>query len=390
MSTDLKTEALPPAELDIYLDEEESTLLRDTIGDAADGGAPIRLHISLGHSGYGLYVSQSDYPEEGSILLTQLNGPAPAGGADPVAVFTFNRLDYEALDAIPFDADWSETRERKAYAKRVQEAVARSFEWQLKCHLRALAAPTAQPQPVTEFMRAALNVEHSLLHDGPGDVVIALREKLLPVLSGMLDDCGYLPDLQRAAPTLLNGLTEQETAASASVAGLSGARPEAPWVDPLLGRYAQAVARVEAAQPERYVSALDPLMQAVGKTWSAHGRDDGMRVPEASDLTGGSTDRAAHPEAPAEPSDEWIDSAVEQALGSGSHSAHFMRLMRIAVRACFAATPAPAAQQPAELTGDMARAIARSVSTSASDSPFPVEYVAAGWRAAIKAQGGSL
>jgi hypothetical protein len=89
-------------------------------------------------------------------------------------------------------------------------------------------APTAQPQPVTEFMRAALNVEHSLLHDGPGDVVIALREKLLPVLSGMLDDCGYLPDLQRAAPTLLNGLTEQETAASASVAGLSGAQPEAP------------------------------------------------------------------------------------------------------------------------------------------------------------------
>jgi hypothetical protein len=36
------------------------------------------------------------------------------------------------------------------------------------------------------------------------------------------------PDTQPSQPTLLNGLTEQETAASASVAGLSGAQPEAP------------------------------------------------------------------------------------------------------------------------------------------------------------------
>lgn len=62
-----------------------------------------------------------------------------------------------------------------------------------------------------------------------------------------------------------------------------------------------------APQPERYVSALDPVMQAIGKTWSAHGRDDGMRVPEASDLTGGSTDATAQPEAPAEPSELVID-----------------------------------------------------------------------------------
>lgn len=157
---------------------------------------------------------------------------APAGGAEPVA------WQYRGPAT------------KQAWAP-ADEGMRRWAEAQDDYEFRPLyAAPTAQPQPTTAFMRAAANVQHSLFHDGPGDAVMALRDQILPLLAGALEECGYLPDLQRAAPTLLNGLTEQETAASASVAGLGGAQPEAPWTDPLLGRYAKAVERVESAQPE--------------------------------------------------------------------------------------------------------------------------------------------
>jgi hypothetical protein len=56
---------------DLTLDECASGLLRDTIGSADEDGAPssVRLQVGDGHSGYGLYVSAADYPEEGAIFL---------------------------------------------------------------------------------------------------------------------------------------------------------------------------------------------------------------------------------------------------------------------------------------------------------------------------------
>lgn len=63
----------------------------------------------------------------------------------------------------------------------------------------ATSAPQSAPAVrLTEFECAARNVQHALSHDGPGDVVIALREQLLPVLAGMIEECGYLPELKRA------------------------------------------------------------------------------------------------------------------------------------------------------------------------------------------------
>ena len=69
-------------DFDITLTEEESDSLRQTIGDDEDA-APIRLTRGDGHSGYGLYVSHADYPEEGASLLKAI--PQPAAPEEPTA-----------------------------------------------------------------------------------------------------------------------------------------------------------------------------------------------------------------------------------------------------------------------------------------------------------------
>jgi hypothetical protein len=71
-------------ERDFTLTEEQAAFLRDSIG--ADDPASIRLQIGDGHAGFGLYVSHTDYPEEGSSLVCPLRAstaaapsPVPAG-----------------------------------------------------------------------------------------------------------------------------------------------------------------------------------------------------------------------------------------------------------------------------------------------------------------------
>ena len=72
--------------------------------------------------------------------------------------------------------------------------------------------PARDAQADTAIIRAARNIQHSLFHDGPGDAVLALRDQLLPLLAGALEDCGYLPDLQRAAREAGLSLTDAEIA----------------------------------------------------------------------------------------------------------------------------------------------------------------------------------
>lgn len=63
--------ALPgvPAGWQIDLDEDASETLKKTIGDD-DCVSPITLSICDGHEGRGLYVWLTEYPEEGSLLLS--------------------------------------------------------------------------------------------------------------------------------------------------------------------------------------------------------------------------------------------------------------------------------------------------------------------------------
>jgi hypothetical protein len=88
--TPAAVQAPQPAPFDVTLDEEQVKLLRDTIviGDDADDLAPIRLVTGDGHSGYGLYLAQAEYQEEGAVLLAAMpkpTVPAPEGGPAALA-----------------------------------------------------------------------------------------------------------------------------------------------------------------------------------------------------------------------------------------------------------------------------------------------------------------
>jgi hypothetical protein len=61
------------------LNEDASEVLRDTIGQ--DDPSRVTLSLCDGHSGRGLYVWVTDYPEEGSLLLAA----SPTTQADPGA-----------------------------------------------------------------------------------------------------------------------------------------------------------------------------------------------------------------------------------------------------------------------------------------------------------------
>lgn len=56
--------------LDLTLTADEADTLRQCIGD--QDAQSIRLQIADGHSGRGLYVSSSEYPDEGSTLVCEV------------------------------------------------------------------------------------------------------------------------------------------------------------------------------------------------------------------------------------------------------------------------------------------------------------------------------
>ena len=58
--------------LDVTLDEKTVQFLSQLIDSNDDEFPEVRLTSGNGHSGFGLYVSFAEYPEEGSELLTPL------------------------------------------------------------------------------------------------------------------------------------------------------------------------------------------------------------------------------------------------------------------------------------------------------------------------------
>jgi hypothetical protein len=151
-----------------------------------------------------------------------------------------------------------------------------------------------------------------------------------------------------AQPTLLNGLTEQETAASASVAGLSGAQPEAP------------------AEPSDKWEGAEEWMPLA---WALCANECGEEACTELIWEGGPIK---------EPwGDRWLkyeDQAKEMIVMVRKHVA--------------TPTPAPAAQQPAELTDERIQQAAREAGIFGIEDRKigPFRRFAA---ALIKAQGGS-
>lgn len=64
--------------LDVTLTKDEAEYIAAFVSDSAEQNDEVlRLMVGDGHSGYGLYVSDPDYPEEGAILVK--NMPTPDG-----------------------------------------------------------------------------------------------------------------------------------------------------------------------------------------------------------------------------------------------------------------------------------------------------------------------
>jgi hypothetical protein len=72
-------DARPSTALDVTLTKDEAEYIAAFINDSAESDDEVaRLMVGDGHAGYGLYVSDPDYPEEGAVLVKNL--PAPVSG----------------------------------------------------------------------------------------------------------------------------------------------------------------------------------------------------------------------------------------------------------------------------------------------------------------------
>ena len=72
--------------MDVTLDQPACELLHAMLSPALpddDEVSAVRLLIGQGHSGYGLYVASSEYPEEGAEMLAGLSAPTPPAPVAP-------------------------------------------------------------------------------------------------------------------------------------------------------------------------------------------------------------------------------------------------------------------------------------------------------------------
>ena len=67
-----------PVALDVTLDGEEAQALYDQLGNDREDLSPVRLIVGKGHSGYGLYVAQAEYQDEGVVFIASVISPQPA------------------------------------------------------------------------------------------------------------------------------------------------------------------------------------------------------------------------------------------------------------------------------------------------------------------------
>jgi hypothetical protein len=77
-----------PVALDLTIEGDEARALYDQLGDDREDPNPIRMVVGDGHSGYGLYVAQAEYQDEGAVLITSITPPSPPL-QEPVAIHQF-------------------------------------------------------------------------------------------------------------------------------------------------------------------------------------------------------------------------------------------------------------------------------------------------------------
>jgi hypothetical protein len=152
---------------------------------------------------------------------------APAGGAEPVAWMYTLWFGDEAVRQVAFCYRFDLAVASPFGREGIDFAADGKIEEQ-----PLYAAPTAQPQPAYSDSTSGLHIGDSAFEDWYQSYCVNIpanpKQAARDAYAAGMGDPLVMARAPAAQPTLLNGLTEQETAASASVAGLSGAQPEAP------------------------------------------------------------------------------------------------------------------------------------------------------------------
>lgn len=192
--------------------------------------------------------------------------------------------------------------------------------------------------------------------------------------SHLCHGCGHI---WRPADVPTNGVAAVKTKGKADSPTVT-TQPAAPAPAPT-GKREAPMSRMVATAPERIW--LNIFTEGKDADFPANHED----ITWAEDVVGDSDVEyvradLARPAAPAQQAAAPQDGAARMALVSGSAT------MTLCDGSVMVADQMPsAAPQAPTLTGDMARQIARSARTSASDDAGPMELVAAGWNAAVAA-----
>jgi hypothetical protein len=146
------------------LDESEATLLRDTIGH--DGDCP-SITLGVGPGG-GLYVWLTEYPEEGSILLTEAQAEPAAPAPEPL---TDERTAFEQW---AFDRGWRNfTRDEHSGAYLVEgDLELRWIGWRARA---ALTSNEGDAPELSMSMFASKEDYQRALRDQTGAVAQAVQ-----------------------------------------------------------------------------------------------------------------------------------------------------------------------------------------------------------------------
>jgi hypothetical protein len=167
-----------PVALNVTIEGEAAKLLSAMLEPALDGDDPtaIRLMIGNGYSGYGLYVADDEYPEEGSELLVNTTPPHPKHSEQHPVEFLANgtrfKMTFDSKGRVPTFWNYMQELDGRWVALVAAED---------DCHLK-LTAPqkTKEPEqePVAHFGSAYVNENGVHITTVLGPVAIPQDAKL--------------------------------------------------------------------------------------------------------------------------------------------------------------------------------------------------------------------
>lgn len=169
----LKPKEPEPVELNVTIEGEAAKLLTAMLEPVLDGddAMAIRLMVGNGHSGYGVYVADDEYPEEGSSLLVnttpQQRKPWVSLTEEQKTAlldrYVFDDEHDELIDAV--DAHLQELNEAPSKPCQTCEALARTV-------MMDQASTDVVRKPLTDWVA----VSDRLPAEEDGEVLVKMRD----------------------------------------------------------------------------------------------------------------------------------------------------------------------------------------------------------------------